>query len=453
MNWLRPFTAAAWFGCCLLLAGCDDASHAQAPGASGNGASQAAAQGSDRTQRVAAAPPQRKSLTRYTTQPGWIEAYETAPLYSKVAGYVEKVNVDIGDTVTKGQTLVTLWVPELNDDVAQKEALVKQAEAEIKQAEAAVEAAAAALASAKARVQQAEAGRARAQADHQRWDSEYQRIKNLSASGSVTRKLADESLHQLQSAKAAQGEVEAQVLSAEAARDEFQALALKAQSDLRAAQAKAAVAQAELARAETMRQYLQIKAPFGGVVTERAVDTGHFVQPGTGAATTPLLRVVRSDVVRVFVDVPEIEAPLVTWGGEQADPVKVHIQSLNRDFEGTVTRTAWTLNPANRSLRTEIDLQNEEGLLRPGMYVTVKIRLDQKQDVLTLPATAILRGESGPYCCCVVDGKIAHRPVELGLRSGGDYEVLSGVDASDLVVTVRPELVAVNQQVEVIAPN
>ena len=101
----------------------------------------AAAQG---VRRVVAGKPQRKTIRLSTTQPGRIEDFEETPLLPKLSGYVDKVLVDMGDQVTKGQTLVTIAVPEMHDELEHKRALVAQAEAEVKQAEVAVEGAKAA---------------------------------------------------------------------------------------------------------------------------------------------------------------------------------------------------------------------------------------------------------------------------------------------------------------------
>jgi membrane fusion protein (multidrug efflux system) len=101
-------------------------------------------------------------------------------------------------------------------------------------------------------------------------------------------------------------------------------------------------------------------------------------------------------------------------------------------------------------LRAEIDLPNANGTLRPGMYAKVDIILDERQDVLTLPATAIVREGGATYCCAVESGKIARRPIELGLRSGGEVEIRSGIDAEQLVVLTRADALRDGQSVEII---
>ena len=401
--------------------------------------------------RVTAGKPVRKTLKLYTSQPGRVEAFEETPLYPKITGYVDEIKLDIGDSVKKDDVLATLWVPELKDDVKQKEALVVQAGAEVKQAEAAVHAAQAGIATAEAQVSLAEAGVIRAEADFQRWQSEHGRIKDLTARGSLTQKLADEAMNQLRSAEAARDETTASVRSAEAALKQAQANVQKADADKVAAEARLQVAEADLSRAQTMLNYTQIKSPFDGIITRRNVDTRHYVHPAGGGVSEPLFVVAQTKKVRIFVDIPELEAPLVD-AGEKADAVVIRVPSLaGREFDAKVTRTSWSLDNMNRSLRTEIDIDNEQGVLRPGMYITAEILLEQREDVLTLPISAIVREGREAFCCIVNAGKIRRTPVKLGLRSGSDVEILEGLNENENVVLARADSLQDGQPVEVIA--
>jgi RND family efflux transporter MFP subunit len=400
--------------------------------------------------RVMAAKPQRKTLSFSTTQPARIEAFEETPLYAKLAGYVDKVLVDIGDRVTKDQVLVKLAIPELHDEQRQKAALVEQAAAEIGQAQAGGQAAKSDVAAKQAQVAEAEAGLVRADAELERWKAEFNRITQLAESGSVTAKLVDETKNQLQAATASRAEVAAKIESARAAHTQAQAGVAQAQADLLAAQAREAVARTDLARVETMLQYAAIKAPYDGVITARYVDTQHFVHPSTGAALKPLLVVARVDKVRVFVDVPELEASLLNPG----DKAVVHVQALGRrSFEAPVTRDAWSLATKNRALRSEIDLSNPDGVLRPGMYATVTILLEEHPDALVLPTTAILHDTQQPTCMCIEADAVKEKPVQLGLRNGTEIEIASGITAADTVVLARGESLKEGQKVEVMAPE
>jgi RND family efflux transporter MFP subunit len=396
--------------------------------------------------RATAGKPQRKAIRLETTQPGQIDAFEETPIHPKVSGYVGEVMVDIGDQVEKDQLLAELSVPELNVDLVHAEALVAQAEAGIKKAQAAVRAMEAASKTAQTHIRQAEASVARTAAQHERWKSEHARITELADKGSVTKKLVDETLNQLKAAEAAQTEAEAAVESAKAAFAQSQADTEKAKSEESAAVAALGVAKAGHARAKAMLAYTKIKAPFRGVVTSRNVDTGHFTQATRGADAKPLFVVSQSDTVRVFVDVPELEAAWVDAG----DAATVQVQALrNKEVKSKVTRTSWTLNSANRSLRTEIDVANEKLELRPGMYATVRITLEEHPNALVLPSSAVIYANDEAFCHLVEAGKIVRRAIKPGIRSGGDVEVLDGLKGNETVVVLQPASFAPGQAVEV----
>lgn len=403
-------------------------------------------------ERVTAGKPVRKTLELTTTQPGRIEAFEEAPLYPKLAGYVQNVLVDIGDAVQKDQLLIKVSIPEMLDDVKQREALLVQSDAEVNQEEAAVKAAQAAAGAAEANVTQAEAGVGRAAGEYERWNAEHSRMAELASKGSVTQKLVDETLNQSRAADASRQEVAAGVKSAQASLRMALANVQKSQADFVAAGARRQVAEANLAHSRTMLAYSEIKAPFNGVITQRNVDTGHYVHPVTSTAK-PLLVIAQTEKVRVFVDVPEMEAPLVD-AGKNPDAAVVHVQSLGEQgIDGKVTRTSRSLDLSNRSLRAEIDLPNADGVLMPGMYAKVDILLDQHKDVLTVPTTAIVRDGGQAYCWCVESGKAIRHNIELGMRGGQEFEVRSGIDENCVVVLARAESLQQNQSVEILTPK
>ncbi len=224
----------------LLLGttGCNRAAPAAA--AANTGAEQAAT-----PERVLVGKPERKTLSLSTSQPGRIEAFEETPLFAKLAGYIEKILVDIGDPIAKGQALVKIAIPEMQDDLEQKRALVAQSEAELKQAEVAVEGTKAAVETADARVEQADAGVIGAKGDFDRWSSEYVRIKELAANRSVNQKVADETHNQLKGAKGAYRAALASVRSSQALLREARVNVQKAEADLGAAAARLARRQSE----------------------------------------------------------------------------------------------------------------------------------------------------------------------------------------------------------------
>jgi RND family efflux transporter MFP subunit len=362
--------------------------------------------------------PERKAVRRVIEQPGHVAAFEETPVHVKIAGYVRKIHVDIGDEVKEGALLAELWVPEMEEELKQKEALAAQARAEVVQAGEVLEAAKASIETARALVPEAEAGRKRAQANYERWESEYRRAERLVAGKVIDEQTRDETRNQWKAADAARDEVEAKVKSAEALVKERTALRGKAAADVEVAKAKVQVAEADRRRLAALLEYARVKAPFTGVVTQRKVDTDHFVQPAPGGKGEPLFVVARHDPVRVFVEVQEQDA---AWVNKDA-PARVRVQG--QEYSGKVTRHSWALESSReRILRTEIDLPNPDGKLRPGMYAHAAITVEHA-NVWTLPAAAVLTQGEQSYCWRVVDGKAVKTPLQTGLSGGGLVEVV-----------------------------
>lgn len=392
--------------------------------------------------RVTVVKPTRETIRRTSEQPGQIEAAETTPIYAKLGGYVQSVAVDIGDAVKKGQVLAELRVPETEADLKQKRAAVKQAEAERKQSESAIEVAQAGVASAQAKVQEIQSGIKRSEADVNRWQSEFTRVEQLARERALTGSLLDETRSKLQAAEAGRDEVKAKVRSAEASLAEAKAFLDKARSDLEAATSHIDVARFEAERAEAMEGYAKIISPYDGVVTRRGIDTGHLTTPG--AVGEPLFVVARSGTVTITVGVPETEAPFVNIN----DRANVRLQALEgKAFEGKVTRTAWALDAATRTLRVEIDLPNADETLRPGLYAYATIIAEEHKDVLTVPATAIVSDAGKSFCMTVEDGHARRKPVVLGLSEGKRTEVISGIGEDEMVVEANASSLADGQAV------
>lgn len=368
----------------------------------------------------AAVKPERKALTILVEQPGQIEAFEQTPIYAKIEGHVEKVCVDMDARVKKGDCLAKLWVPEREDDYRHTRAAVAQAGAELEQVKRSLVAADASIKAAEALVEEVRTGLTRARANKERYDSEVRRIRQLVQSGVIDRQTLDEAVNQSKAAAAAVDEVTAKVRAAEAARNEKIARKAQIEADVEVARTHLDVARTDERRAKTMLEYASINAPFTGVVARRSVHTGHLLKPGEGANHQPLFVLVRTDPVRIFVNVPESEAGHVRIGTH----ARVRIQAL-RDLEidAKVVRTSWALDPGNRTLRTEVELPNPDGKLRPGMYAYAAI-LVEHPPAWTIPAAAVHRSDDAPYCYLAVNGKAVHTALRLGATDGKLTEVL-----------------------------
>jgi HlyD family secretion protein len=154
-------------------------------------------------------------------------------------------------------------------------------------------------------------------------------------------------------------------------------------------------------------------------------DTGHFLQPSSSpAGQAPLFVVVRTDKVRVFLDVPEVDATLVRYGERDGSRARIRVMALNeREFGGCVTGSSWMLEPSQRTLRTEIDFDNPNGVLRPGMYAHALIDVEQA-DAWTLPSETILTRDGLTFCYFLENGKAVRTNLKAGIRLGGTTEVL-----------------------------
>lgn len=381
-------------------------------------------------QRYATIRPARTALRRITAQPGRVEAYEEAPIVARVPGYVRKVAVDIGQHVKTSEILIELSAPELTDAVHLRQAELNQAKAAVTQANAAQAAAVSKIKTAEAAVHEAEAHTDRAQSEFLRVGDELKRVEQLAQSNAVSRKLVDETRHAHRTAVAGRKEAVAKIALATAALDEARSLAAKAAADVEGAKARVSVAEANLDQARTMASYLTIRAPFDAVVSSRLVHTGHFV--GGGAATRPHLVLLRTDPVRVTIDVPENEASFVHPG----EAVTIHVPALPKaKIIGVVARGSNSLNPNNRTLRVEIDVPNADGRLISGMYVTAIVTVADRKNVLVLPVSAVARTPEGGESCFVIEGgKLKRRPIETGLVAGDSVEVVTGLAGGEEVV-------------------
>jgi len=374
--------------------------------------------------------PERKAVQRIIEQPAFVESYEETPLFAHIMGYIQKVHVDMGDRVkgprvdnsgkqiAPGQVLAELSVPEMEEDVREKKALVTLAAAGVEQASAAVDAAAAYVQTAKALVREAEAGRTRAQSLFDRWQAQFKLDEQVVKSGSLDAQSLEVTRNQLRAADASREEIEAKVGSAQATARESEAKHNKAKADLIAAKAKVQVAQAEEGRASALLDYSKIRAPYDGVITSRNVHTGYYL---TGTGVKPLFVIVRRDIVRVMVDVPEADAAYVNNGV----PARIRFQMIkDQDFQGNVTRTSWSLDAKSRTLRAEIDLPNPQDKLRPGMYAYVTFKAESPTG-FTLPAAAVLTQGDQAYCYRVENDKAIRTPIKVGARNAQEVQVFS----------------------------
>jgi membrane fusion protein (multidrug efflux system) len=201
-----------------------------------------------------------------------------------------------------------------------------------------------------------------------------------------------------------------------------------------AAEARLALAKAAIGENEALLRFSKITAPFNGVVTRRYVDPGAFVPAataGSNPAAAAIVTIMDYSTIRAHVAVPEIEAARIKKGL----PVVLTTESIpGRTFRGTVSRHSGALDEATRSLHVEADFPNPDLTLRPGMYVSVKIGVEQHQGALLVPVAAFVREKAAGFVFTFADGKATKVPVKYGFNDGTNVEILEGLPENARVI-------------------
>jgi len=204
---------------------------------------------------------------------------------------------------------------------------------------------------------------------------------------------------------------------------------------------------ANVRRLEQLESFKHVYAPYSGVVTTRNTDIGALVNAGNGGPNQELFVVAQIDPIRIFVNVPESDSPSI-HPGVRADIEVSELRGLH--FTGSVVRTARAIDPATRTLNTEIDVPNSKGQLLPGSYAQVHFALREQVRRLTVPGNAVLFRAEGPRVAVVGPGnKVELRPVAIGTDFGVTTEILSGLEASDQVVLSPSDSLEDGETVEV----
>ncbi len=342
---------------------------------------------------VAAARVTRHDLARDLELAAEFRPYQEIELHAKVPGYLKAIHVDVGDYVRQGQAIAELEAPEMTQELAQAAVAVKRAQTEVERARGEVR---------------------RAEAAYNLHQVSYKRLASV---GKQRPDLVAE--QEIDDAKARFDGAEAQLSAARAA--------------LAASEEQVKAAQVSKEKVSTMMAYLRITAPFGGVITHRFGDPGAMVQAGTASQTQamPVVRLSQIDRLRLVLPVPESIAARVKVGA----PVEIRVDSLNRVFQGRISRFSSKLEPSTRTMETEVDLPNPGHHLLPGMYGYASLKVDRRNDTLAVPVQAVAGHDSTPTVM-VVGGqnRLEERKIALGIETPHMVEVLSGLKEGDLVV-------------------
>ena len=386
--------------------------------------------------KVEVVKPARGGQQRMTNQPGTVHAFEEVELYAKASGFLKMLKVDIGSRVKKGELLAEIDSPETLGEVQEAEASLLLASSNVEKYTSQVATAEAEFKSAQAAVVEAESDLDRLKASRVLSEKQLERVTELYSRNAISRQDVDEHQHMLESSMAAERTGKAAIekfkVQAAAARTKVD----QARTEVVVAKSAEKLAAAKLERIRILAGYMQIRAPFDGIVARRNFHPGDFIRSAVNGNQEPLLRVIRTDMMRVVVKVPDLDVPLLGVG----DKTKIAIDALKgREFKGAISRIGHTEDTASRTMLAEIDLPNPEGLLVDGMYGRVAIELLPSGDNLTIPSSSVVSHMPGSkgIVLKVREGRIEKSPVTLGNDDGVTVEVLAGVTPDDVLVN-RP---------------
>jgi RND family efflux transporter MFP subunit len=341
--------------------------------------------------RVAVA--QRGDISHVLTLAGQFQAYQVVDVHPKVSGYMRKINVDIGDIVKEGQSLATLEVPELKAQLQQTVFQVDQSKEEMARAQHEIN---------------------RAEAQHAALHEQYIRLQQ--AAQGHPGLIAEQ---ELDNAKASDLSGEAQVDAAKAA--------------MAAAKQHLGSAQSDNQRVQALHNYTNVVAPISGVVVWRYADTGALIQGGTNSNSQdlPIVRLSQSSRLRLRLPVPENDVRYVHDG----DQVIVRVDALNRSLQGKVVRFTRDVNFETRTMETEVDIDNKDMSIAPGMYANTMLRLAHVENVITVPVEALVIKGNGRVVYAVDEANHVHiRPVQVGMEGSKLAEITSGLQPGERVI-------------------
>jgi membrane fusion protein, multidrug efflux system len=313
-----------------------------------------------------------RPVSRTVDLPGEFLPFLSVSLHAKLPGYVERIAVDRGSAVKRGDLIAELSAPELKAQIAEAESKVQGAESERLQAEAQLAGA----------------------------ESTFERLKKANETPGA---VAGNELIQ------AEKQVEA------------------ARAVVRAREQASRAAQAQAQAQKELEAYLRITAPFDGVVTERIAHPGALVGP----ATDPLVTIEQVSHLRAVVPLPEEYVGGIVHGA--AVPFRVPAFP-DRVYTGTVARLAHALDPKTRTMAVELDVVNRDGSLAPGMFPSVKWPVRSPRPVLLVPRTSVVTTSERTFVIRDREGRAEWVDVKKGPADGDLLEVLGDLRAGDRVL-------------------
>ncbi len=373
---------------------------------------------------VQVTPATRRNITYFLTATADIAPLMQVDLFPKVSGYLERIAVNMGDSVRQGQLIAQIDRTDFLQKVREAEAKVAYARAQLAELMAG---------SRPEERRQAEEAVRQAQSRFDNAKLQRERVEALFKRQVISKKEMD----------AAEMEYTVAQAQLEASHQHLKLVQEGARQEVReASQAKLKEMEAILEQERIRLKNTSVLAPFSGEIIRKYVDSGALVSP-----TTPLVNLVHIETLKVLANVLERDIPLLRQG------MRVSIQTEaypGKSFEGKVERINKALDIATRTLQAEIYIPNTNRLLKPGMFARLRVALSEKLQTLVIPRNAILE-EAGSKFIFVVKGNQALRTsIVTGFEEDPFVEVLEGLSEGDLVVVRGQESLGDRSVVRVI---
>ena len=221
-------------------------------------------------------------------------------------------------------------------------------------------------------------------------------------------------------------------------------------TSLEARQAAVQAAEANVQDLTVQQGFQKITAPFPGIVTQRNTDVGALINAGSNATSSSaqqLFHVARTDILRVYISVPEVYSPLVRID----TPAWLDLAEYpGVKFQGKVADVAGAIDPTSRTLLTEVQVPNADGRLFPGAYANVHLILNLKNPPTVIPINTLLFRSQGTQVAVVDDSNIVHlKSVTVGRDFGTSLEITSGIESNDHLILNPSDSLADGAKVDV----
>ncbi len=380
-----------------------------------------------------------EQIPTYFEATGTLASDAESNVAPSIGGKIVRVNFDVGSYVRKGDALVQLDARDAQIRLNQAKAQAEQSRKAVKQAEAGVQQAIANLRQNQARLGLTSGSNfdinkfsqvISVTAQLRLAEKELKRYENLLESGDVSRSIYDQKKSQRD---ALLGQLEEARSNAAVAIKAIQtAQAAVAATRTQVVNAKAAVTTAETQVAQARKAVTDnvIYSPISGYVSERSADPGEFISPNQPNAK--IATIVRTAVLRLKIDVPEQDIGKVAVGQGVSAQVSAY---PDRKFAGTVTRILPSLNTQSRTLTVEAEIENVNGLLKPGQFATVRITQSKPEPAVMIPVSAVRVDGERNIVFVIKDGVANERVVQTGLLENDEIEIKSGIQENEVVAT------------------